>query len=287
MARHLHIEPIGGMAGDMFLGACIDLGAALDDITAALAPLALPCTLSATPAVRHSIGCTDFKVHEQGQEPRSEGHEHQHHHDHDHGAHHHHHDHGHAHGHQHHHHHDHDHHDHDHAAPHSHVGYHEICHLIDHLAAADRAKVRARAIVTKLAEAEAAVHHTTIDEVHFHEVGAVDSIVDMLGAAVAVELLDIDAFSCASLPLGHGQIRCAHGIVPLPAPATVNILRGIPTHGVDRRCETVTPTGAAIIAALCTTFGPQPPMAISRIGYGAGDRDDADIANVVRLLMSD
>jgi uncharacterized protein (DUF111 family) len=270
MARHLHIEPIGGMAGDMFLGACIDLGASLDDITAALAPLKLPCALTATPASRHSIGCTDFKVTEQGQGPKAEGH-------------------GHHHGHEREHHHNHEHehhHNHDHTHDHHHVGYHEICHLIDHLDVVDRAKERARAIVTKLAEAEAAVHQTTIDKVHFHEVGAVDSIVDMLGAAVAVERLDIDTFSCASLPLGHGQIRCAHGIVPLPAPATVNILRGIPTHGVDRRCETVTPTGAAIVAALCTTFGPQPAMAISQIGYGAGDRDDADIANVVRVLMA-
>lgn len=273
MARHLHIEPIGGMAGDMFLGACLDLGASLNDLTAALAPLKLPCTLSATPAVRHSIGCTDFEVQQEDQ-----GHHHHHHgHDHDH-DHHHEHSHGHSHATP---------HSHSHSHSHSHVGYHDICHLIDHLDVADRAKQRARAIVTKLAEAEAAVHQTTIDQVHFHEVGAVDSIVDMLGAAVAVELLDLDTFSCASLPLGHGQIRCAHGIVPLPAPATVNILRGIPTHGVDRRCETVTPTGAAIVAALCTRFGPQPAMAISQVGYGAGDRDDADLANVVRVLMSE
>ncbi len=249
MAQHLHIEPIGGIAGDMFLGACIDLGVEPGTLVAALAPLKLNVRLSAEPAVRHSIGGTNFHVHD-----------HAHHHRH---------------------------------APchptahahHHHTGYRDIMAMIDKIDLADRARTRARAIVTRLAEAEAAVHHTTIDHVHFHEVGAVDSIVDMLGAAVALEALDVDSLSCASLPLGHGEVRCAHGIVPLPAPATVNILRGIPTHGVDRRGETVTPTGAALVAALCERFGPQPPMIVERIGYGAGDRDDDAIANVTRLCL--
>lgn len=159
--------------------------------------------------------------------------------------------------------------------------------MIAKLDASDRAKARAEKILTALAHAEAEVHGMSVDEVHFHEVGAYDSIVDILGSAVATDLLEIDSISCAPLPLGHGTIRCAHGVMPLPAPATANLLKHAPTFGVDRRCETVTPTGAAIAVALADTWGPQPPMKVEKVGYGAGDRDDHDIANLVRLMLGE
>jgi hypothetical protein len=157
--------------------------------------------------------------------------------------------------------------------------------MVDRLDTTDRGRDRARAIVMKLAEAEAHVHGKPIDAVHFHEVGAVDSIVDMLGAAVAVELLEVATFSCGSLPIGHGFVDCAHGRMPLPAPATAAILRGMAQHGVDRAGETVTPTGAAIVAALADRFGPLPAMSVTAVGYGAGDRDDPDVPNLLRAYL--
>ena len=254
MPKHLHIDPFAGIAGDMFLGAAIDLGVALDQVRAAFAPvtLALPYRLTAEKTLRSGITGTDFRVHV---EHAHEKHHHDHTHDHDH---------------------DHDHH---------HTGYQDMLRVIEQIDASDRAKDRARRIVTLLAEAEAGVHGIDIDTVHFHEVGAVDSIIDLIGAAVAVELLDVETVSCAPLPLGHGTVRCAHGTMPLPAPATARILHDVPTFGVDRQCETVTPSGAAIVKALADSFGHQPPMRIETIGYGAGDRDDPDIANLLRLQL--
>ena len=266
MARHLHLDPFAGVAGDMFIGCLIDLGAPLEAIDAALAPLAIapPVRLTAESTLRHGIRGIDFKVREE--EARSEkrgvtGHTHEHQH----------HGHGHHHAHEH--------------GPH--VRPSDILAMVDRLNVADRAKARARAVVTRLAEAEAAVHGKPVEEIHFHEVGATDSIVDMLGSAVALELLDIATISCAALPLGHGFVDCAHGRMPLPAPATAAILTGVPTYGVDRQGETVTPTGAALVVALTDTFGPLPAMNVEAIGYGAGDRDDPDTPNLLRAYLGE
>ncbi len=125
------------------------------------------------------------------------------------------------------------------------------------------------------------------DEVHFHEVGAVDSIVDMLGTAVGLEMLGVETLSCGPLPIGRGFVQCAHGRMPLPAPATAYLLRGMTTVGVDRTVETVTPTGAAIVAALAQPVTVPPPMKLLAVGYGAGDRDDADTPNLVRLFLGE
>jgi len=259
MARHLHLDPFAGIAGDMFLGALVDLGAPVDRITAAFEPTdaAGQFRINTAPAMRHQIRATNLQVIDLTAADHAHGHHHDHDHDKDHGHHHH----------------------------HEHVTPTDILRIVDQLDTTDRAKDRARAIVTKLAEAEAAVHDMPIEQVHFHEVGAVDSIVDMLGTAVALELLAIDTLSCGPVPLGHGFVNCRHGRMPLPAPATALLLRDVPTQGVDRQCETVTPTGAAIIAALCTRFGPQPPMQVEAIGQGAGDRDDPDVPNLLRVFM--
>jgi hypothetical protein len=145
-------------------------------------------------------------------------------------------------------------------------------------------KARARNIFHRVGDAEATVHGCPIETVHFHEVGAVDSIVDIVGAAIGLELLDVDRIVCAPLPMSHGTVQCAHGAIPLPAPATLEILRGLPV--VDGRCdqELVTPTGAAI-AAEVAEFGPLPAMAIARIGYGVGGRDLADRPNLLRGIL--
>jgi uncharacterized protein (TIGR00299 family) protein len=259
MPAHLHIDPFAGIAGDMFLGALIDLGVEIDAIVQAFAPttVAEKFSLDVESAMRHQIRATNLHVIDRAAQTSH------HHHDHDH-------DQDRGHGHTHHHH---------------HVSPGDILAMVDQLSTTDRAKQRAKTIVMKLAEAEAAVHDMPVAKVHFHEVGAIDSIVDMLGAAVALEMLDVETLSCGSLPLGHGFVDCQHGRMPLPAPATALLLRDVPTHGVDRRCETVTPTGAAIVVGLCQTFGPQPAMRVERVGHGAGDRDDADVPNLVRLFL--
>jgi uncharacterized protein (TIGR00299 family) protein len=121
-----------------------------------------------------------------------------------------------------------------------------------------------------LGKAEARIHNVDIEEVHFHEVGAVDSIVDIVGSVIGITLLGIDTIICSPLPLGHGFVSCEHGLLPLPAPATVEILKGIPVYTVERNQETVTPTGAAVITTLASSFGEMPSMKITHIGYGSG-----------------
>ena len=139
----------------------------------------------------------------------------------------------------------------------------------------------------RLAEAEARVHAKSLDEIHFHEVGAVDSIVDMLGSVVALEHLEVDTVSCGPLPISRGFVKCDHGIMPVPAPATAYLMQGMPTIGVDRTGELVTPTGAALIAGICNSHGPSPAMTINEVGYGAGDRENPDVPNLLRLILGE
>jgi uncharacterized protein (TIGR00299 family) protein len=146
---------------------------------------------------------------------------------------------------------------------------------------------RASAIFQKLGEAEAYVHDAPIEKVHFHEVGAVDAIVDIVGACIGFHALGIERFACSPLNVGGGTAKMAHGVLPVPAPATARLLQGAPTfsNGVQR--ELVTPTGAAIVATLCDSFGPQPPMTVSAIGYGAGTTDLEGQPNVVRIMIGE
>lgn len=290
MARHLHIDPFSGIAGDMFLGACVDLGVDLDAVRQALAklPVERPYEITTQRVQRHGIGAVDLKVrlldepaaaqaapadvvghHKHGHD---HSHDHGHSHDHEH-SHTHDHSHGHAHGHGHHHHH------------HHHTGYREIMAMVDELDTTPRGRERAGRVVTKLAEAEARVHAKTLDDIHFHEVGAVDSIVDMLGSVVAIELLEIDTVSCGPLPMTRGFVKCDHGIMPVPAPATAYLMQGMPTIGIDRTGELITPTGAALLAGFCDHFGPAPAMTIDEVGYGAGDRESPDVPNLLRLFL--
>jgi uncharacterized protein (TIGR00299 family) protein len=252
MGRHLHIDPFGGIAGDMFLAGLIDLGAEPDAIAAAFEPLPVAGRFELRPQRVQSFGIGAVNVEVVETQPHA--HDHNRPHDRD--------------GHQHH-----------------HTTAADILKMIEQLDAAERARQRARAIVTRLAEAEARVHEMPVGKVHFHEVGALDSIVDMLGAAVGLELLGIDSVSCGVLPISRGWVRCAHGRMPVPAPATAYLLEGLATAGVDREGELVTPTGAALCAALASEYGPPPAMRLGRIGYGAGDKQFPEHPNLLRLMV--
>src|SRR6266404_632018 len=162
-----------------------------------------------------------------------------------------------------------------------------ILGIIEKSALAPGVKERAAAIFTKLGKAEAAVHDVPLEKIHFHEVGAVDAIVDIVGACIGFEALDIHKFACSPLNVGGGTARMAHGILPVPAPATAKLLQGKPTYSNGVQRELVTPTGAAIVATLCDSFGPQPPMSVSSIGYGAGAADLEGQPNVVRIMLGE
>src|SRR6266853_2885978 len=146
---------------------------------------------------------------------------------------------------------------------------------------------RSAEIFVKLGEAETRVHDVPLEKIHFHEVGAVDAIVDIVGACIGFDALGIGRFACSALNVGGGTAKMAHGVLPVPAPATANLLQGKPTYSNGVQRELVTPTGAAIVATLCDTFGPQPPMSVSTIGYGAGTADLEGQPNVVRIMIGE
>lgn len=163
--------------------------------------------------------------------------------------------------------------------------YSDIKELINGSPFSDTVKERSRLIFRKIAEAEAQIHNCSIEHIHFHEVGAVDAIVDIIGTVLAIEYLGIKKIFASRLPLGGGDIHCQHGILPGPAPATLSILKGVPVFGKNVAHETVTPTGAAIISSLADSFGEMPPMVIEKIGYGAGKHESDGLPNLLRVIM--
>lgn len=172
-----------------------------------------------------------------------------------------------------------------HEPEHAHRHVHHITEMIDRSALTERQKDLAKRIFVRLGEAEAKVHGTTIRKVHFHEVGAVDSIADIVGSAIAFDLLGVERIVASPVPTGHGTITIAHGRTSIPAPATAELLAGIPLAPSDVEAELTTPTGAAILATLVESFGPLPPMTIERIGYGSGERDLEQQPNLLRLIV--
>lgn len=150
----------------------------------------------------------------------------------------------------------------------------------------DPVKGQSLAVFRLLAEAEAKVHGISVDEVHFHEVGAVDSIVDIVGAVYALYLLGVQSVYASALPFSHGRVQTAHGELPVPAPATLELLRGVPTYPLNVDAELVTPTGAALLKGLAKSFGTPPPLTPQRVGYGAGKRD-LPFPNVLRVILGD
>lgn len=173
----------------------------------------------------------------------------------------------------------------EHEPEHAHRHLHQITAMIERGTLTPRARDLATRIFRKLAEAEAKVHGSTIEKVHFHEVGAVDSIADIVGAAIGFDLLGIERIVCSPVPTGHGYVEIAHGRCSIPAPATSELLRGVPLAPLDVAGELTTPTGAAIVAALATEFGPLPAMTVDCIGYGAGQKDFPQ-PNILRLLLA-
>ncbi len=175
----------------------------------------------------------------------------------------------------------------EHEPEHAHRHLHHITDMIDASTLTPPQKDLAKRIFTRLGEAEAKVHGTTIRKVHFHEVGAVDSIADIVGSAIGLDLLGIDRIVCSPVPTGSGSIEIAHGRVSVPAPATAELLKGIPLAAAHVEAELTTPTGAAIVATVAAEFGPLPAMKIDTIGYGAGVKDFKEQANVLRLLIGE
>ena len=163
--------------------------------------------------------------------------------------------------------------------------YRDIVKIIEEATFGDRVKHNAIDIFSRIADAEARVHRCEKDDVRFHEVGAVDSIVDVVGAALCLDYLNIESVSSSPLPLGSGFVDCAHGKLPVPAPATLELVKGIPVYGGTSDAELVTPTGAGIIASLAETFGPIPDMQIDRVGYGSGSRERQGRPNLLRVLV--
>ena len=306
----LFYDCFAGMSGDMHLAALLSLGVEADYLRAELSKLGLDheFELRVTPDMRKGIAGLRVDVvlaHEEQDCGQSDGHAHEHDHDHAHehdrhGEHDHGHDHAHPHeaahhaGHDHAHDHDHDHkHGHAHAHPHTHGHHHpphrnlpDIEAIITASTLPEPVQRTSLAIFRKLAEAEAKVHGKPVDEVHFHEVGATDSIVDIVGAAICYHRLGVDAAWATPVELGGGFVRCTHGLMPVPAPATAEILSGIPTTRGATQHETTTPTGAAILAMLVSRFTAAPRMAVQRTGYGIGHRD-TELPNLLRVHLAE
>src|SRR5215510_2648839 len=171
------------------------------------------------------------------------------------------------------------------AHEHKHRHLSDIKQIIEGSSLSEAVKQRAVQIFTRLAEAEARVHNEPIDHVHFHEVGALDAIVDVVGAAICFDALQIDHFVSSPLHVGSGMVKMAHGQFPIPPPAVTELLKGVPFYSTDIKGELLTPTGAAIITTVCSEYGPIPEMTTETNGYGAGTREYQDFPNVLRVLI--
>jgi len=273
VARIVYLDCFSGASGDMMLGALLDLGLPLEGLRVALGSLAIGgAEIAAERVLRAGVSATKFRL-----TPAADDHGHAHAHSH-----------AHAHGDPGHHHHVGD--DHHHTYDHGHGDHHslnEITAAIERSALSRAGKDKAVRLFHRLAEAEAAIHNMPLEKVHLHEVGALDSIVDIVGAVHGFEWLAADRIVCSPLNVGSGMVRCAHGRFPVPAPATARLLTGVPIYAGDVALEMVTPTGALLVTEYAESFGPLPPMRVSATGYGAGDRDIAAYPNVLRAMVGE
>jgi len=278
--RIAYLECFSGISGDMFLGALVDAGVPLELLTNTVAALGVDARLEVSRIQRSGISAIKLDVIAAGEKelPREEFWEKQSHHA------------GHSHQHEHSHadHEPHDHpHEHEHSHHHEHRGLKEIRGIIGRAGISETAKQKAIRIFEVLGTAEAKVHNTGIENIHFHEVGAVDAIVDITCAAVGAEALGVDTIVCSPLNVGGGTVKCAHGTFPIPAPATLEILRNAPVYSGEIQKELVTPTGAAIVSVLASRFSNFPRMKPEKVGYGAGSRDLKDFPNVLRITIGE
>jgi uncharacterized protein (TIGR00299 family) protein len=296
--RIAYLECFSGMSGDMFLGALVDAGVPPRVLEDSVAALGVGARLEISRVVRSGISATKVDVWVDGEKdlPREEywaqqnmapapAHSH------------------HGHGHDHDHHHGEEHHGHSHSdsgngpragapAPHEHSHQHsrglvEIRKIIGKASISSAAKKTAISMFEALGAAEAKIHATPVESIHFHEVGAVDAIVDIVCAAVGIEALGVDEIVCSPLNVGGGTVKCAHGTFPVPAPATVELLKDAPVYSSGIPAELVTPTGAAIVKTLARRFAAFPEMKIEKSAYGAGSRDFPGHPNVVRLTIGE
>jgi len=245
--RVAYLEAVGGLSGDMMLGALVDCGLPIEAVQETVTALGVASEVEVTARAVMKTGISAAKVDVRARE---------HHHGHD----------------------DHHHHHGRNAA--------ELIAVVEGGDLEARSIERSVEIIRLLAEAEARVHDSTPEEVHFHEVGGLDTLVDVVGSVEGLRRLDVGRLHVSPLPIGHGWIDCAHGRLPVPAPATAELLRGLPTVSVDIEGETVTPTGAALAAALADGFGRPADFVAESIGYGAGTADFDPVPNVARLWLS-
>ncbi len=247
MSRVLYFDCFSGASGDMVLGALLDAGVPLDELRRALGSLAIDGASISAARVLRA-GVSATKF-------IVDSHDH--------------------------------HHAHDHAHEHAHRSLADINKLIERSALSAKAQARAKALFQRLGEAEAAIHQIPVEKIHLHEVGALDSIIDIVGAVFALEWFAADRITASPLNVGGGMVNSAHGLFPVPAPATVKLLAGVPVYSSGVQAELVTPTGALLITGYATSFGPTPAMTIDRVGYGAGDRDLPSTPNVLRVLIGE
>jgi pyridinium-3,5-bisthiocarboxylic acid mononucleotide nickel chelatase len=291
VAKTAYFDCFSGASGDMVLGALLDLGLPLETLRAALGSLDIEYGgVSAERVLRAGVSATRFRANAEerlaqaGQVPSAAhrdaaSHEHHTHPSgshvhapdtsHDHGRHHH--------GDR----------EHAHEAVHAHHSLKDIARYIERSALSRTGKDRAMALFEKLAQAEAAIHDVPIERIHLHEVGALDSIIDIVGAVFGMEWLGADEVVVSPLNVGSGTVWCAHGEFPVPAPATARLLAGVPIYAGAVANELVTPTGALLMTSYARSFGALPPMRVKQIGYGAGSRDFAKHPNVLRVLVGE
>src|SRR5690625_3539289 len=277
----LYFDCFSGISGDMTIGALLDAGGDPKHLKKELQKLNIEdeYELKIRQVVKNGITSSKFDVMLQ----ENEHNHHNHHHEHGHHNHEHHHNHNHSDDHHHHNSHEHTHHHHH----HDHRSYQQIVKMIKSAQFSAKVENNAVDIFKKIGEAEAKIHGTTLEEVHFHEVGAVDSIIDIVGTAILLDQLDVDKIISSSVPVGSGSIHIDHGIYPVPAPATLEILKGTPIATSYLTGELTTPTGAAIIAQLATAFSTMPTMEVESIGYGAGTRNYPNHPNVLRVIIGE
>ena len=245
----LYFDCFAGAAGDMILGALVDAGVPIEALQQALGSLAVEgCEVTADRVVKHGIRATKFRVHAPAAAGPAGGA----------------------------------------AAPaHGHFHLSEIRAAIERSALSVNGKVRANRLFTRLAAAEAAIHGSTPEQVHLHEVGALDSIIDIVGAVFALDYLAPDRIVVSPMNAGGGMVRTAHGLFPVPAPATLHVLGDAPIYASGLPFELLTPTGALVLTDYATSYGPLPAMRVHAVGYGAGDRDLPDTPNVLRVLVGE
>lgn len=285
--KTLYLECNMGAAGDMLTAALLELHPHPEEFVKRMNDLHIPgVEFSAQPAVKCGITGTHVSVTVHGEEEESHDYPHDHHHhEHDHP---HEHDHDHHHDHEHSHDHDHDHshvHDHGHGH-HHHAGMGDIRHILSHMEIPQQVRQDAQAVYELIAQAESHAHGRPVEEIHFHEVGTLDAVTDVVAVCWLIHDLAPQKILASPVHVGSGQVRCAHGILPVPAPATAHILQGVPTYGGSVQGELCTPTGAALLKHFVQGFGPSPVMRVEKIGYGMGKKD-FEAANCVRAMLGE